>query len=117
VSTLGGSRVQIGGPAGAFIVLVASTVAQFDVGGLLTAVLLSGAMLILLALLRAGGLVRHIPHAVTVSFTCAIAVTIAVSQLKDLAEVRVLPGPPAAPGGALDGDIRLMFRTTKGPRR
>ncbi len=96
VSALGGSRVQIGGPAGAFIVLVASTVAQFGVGGLITAVLLSGAMLSILALLRVGSLVRHMPHAVTVSFTCAIAVTIAVSQLKDLAGLQLSgsePGP------------------------
>jgi SulP family sulfate permease len=60
--------------------------------GLLTAVLLSGIMLTLLGLLRVGSLVRHMPHAVTVSFTCAIAVTIAASQLKDFAGLR-LGGP------------------------
>ena len=92
VSLLGGSRVQIGGPAGAFIVLVAATTAAFGVEGLLTAVFLSGLMLTLLALLRIGSLVRHIPHAVTVSFTCAIAVTIAFSQIRDLAGLR-LNGP------------------------
>ena len=96
VSALGGSRVQIGGPAGAFIVLVAATAAQFGVQGLLTAVLLSGVMLTLLGLLRLGSLVRHIPHAVTVSFTCAIAVTIAASQLKDLAGL-TLPAPEPGP--------------------
>ena len=96
VSLLGGSRVQIGGPAGAFIVLVAATAARFGVEGLLTAVLLSGAMLTLLGVLRLGSLVRHIPHAVTVSFTCAIAVTIGASQLKDLGGLRLHraePGP------------------------
>lgn len=96
VSALGGSRAQIGGPAGAFIVLVAATAAQFGIEGLLTAVLLSGVMLALLGALRLGSLVRHIPHAVTVSFTCAIAVTIAASQLKDLAGLRLVgpePGP------------------------
>ncbi len=92
VSLLGGSRVQIGGPAGAFIVLVAATAARFGVEGLLVAVLLSGALLVLLGLLRLGSLVRHIPHAVTVSFTCAIVVTIASSQLKALAGLR-LQGP------------------------
>ena len=85
VSTLGGSRVQIGGPAGAFIVLVAATAAKFGLEGLLCAVLLSGLMLMLLGVARLGSLVRHIPHAVTVSFTCAIAATIAASQLKDFA--------------------------------
>src|SRR3954468_2259828 len=84
VSALGGSRVQIGGPAGAFIVLVAATAARFGVEGLLTAVLMSGVMLVVIGALRVGSLVRHMPHAVTVSFTCAIAVTIAASQLKDL---------------------------------
>ena len=96
VSALGGSRFQIGGPAGAFIVLVAATAARFGVEGLLTAVLLSGGMLGLLGLLRVGSLVRHIPHAVTVSFTCAIAVTIAASQLKDLGGLR-LAGPEPGP--------------------
>jgi len=84
VSALGGSRFQIGGPAGAFIVLVAATVGRFGGEGLLLTVLMSGAMLALLGLLRLGSLIRHIPHAVTVGFTCAIAVTILASQIKDL---------------------------------
>jgi SulP family sulfate permease len=96
VSALGGSRFQIGGPAGAFIVLVAATVAKFGVDGLLLAVLLSGAMLTLLGLLRLGSLIRHIPHAVTVGFTAAIAVTILASQLKDLFGLR-LAGPEPGP--------------------
>jgi SulP family sulfate permease len=96
VSLLGGSRFQVGGPAGAFIVLVAATGAQFGLQGLFAAVLLSGAMLVLLGLTRLGSLVRHVPHAVVVSFTCAIAVTILASQLKDLAGLKlagVEPGP------------------------
>jgi len=96
VSALGGSRVQIGGPAGAFIVLVAATAARYGVEGLLTAVLLSGVMMALLGALRLGSLVRHMPHAVTVSFTCAIAVTIAASQLKDLLGVRLVGAEPAS---------------------
>src|SRR5689334_5818844 len=98
VSALGGSRFQIGGPAGAFIVLVAATVAKFGVEGLVLAVLLSGLMLTLLGLLRLGSLIRHIPHAVTVGFTAAIAVTILASQLKDLAGLS-LTGPE--PGSLL----------------
>ncbi len=84
VSALGGSRYQIGGPAGAFIVLVAATVTKFGVDGLLLTVLLSGLMLTLMGALRLGSLIRHIPHAVTVGFTCGIAITILSSQLKDL---------------------------------
>jgi SulP family sulfate permease len=84
VSALGGSRYQIGGPAGAFIVLVAATVTKFGLDGLLLTVFLSGFMLTLIGLLRLGSLIRYIPHAVTVGFTCGIAVTIFASQLRDL---------------------------------
>jgi SulP family sulfate permease len=96
VSALGGSRYQIGGPAGAFIVLVAATVARFGVDGLLVTVLMSGLMLLLVGALRLGSLIRHIPHAVTVGFTCGIAVTILASQLKDLGGLTIRgaePGP------------------------
>lgn len=108
VSLLGGSRYQIGGPAGAFIVLVAATVARFGVEGLLLSVMLSGMMLALLGALRLGSLIRYIPHAVTVGFTCGIAVTIAASQLKDIGGLHLAgaePGPLIpklmALGGAL----------------
>jgi sulfate permease, SulP family len=94
VSILGGSRYQVGGPAGAFIVLVAATVLKFGVPGLLTAVLLSGLMLVMLGLARLGSLIRHIPHAVTVGFTCAIAVTILASQLKDLGGLTLAGAEP-----------------------
>ena len=96
VSALGGSRFQIGGPAGAFIVLVAATAARFGAEGLVLAVLLSGVMLALAGALRIGSLIRHIPHAVTVGFTCAIAATIMASQLKDLGGLKLAgaePGP------------------------
>src|SRR6185312_2780531 len=65
VSMLSGSRFQIGGPAGAFIVLVAATVAKHGLDGLLLTVLMSGVMLTALGLSRLGSLIRHIPHAVT----------------------------------------------------
>ncbi|MFL5296979.1 MAG: SulP family inorganic anion transporter [Phenylobacterium sp.] len=96
VSALGGSRFQIGGPAGAFIVLVAATVARFGVDGMLLAVLISGVLLALLGVLRLGTLIRHIPHPVTVGFTSGIAVTILASQIKDLFGLRLTgaePGP------------------------
>lgn len=95
VSALSGSRYQIGGPAGAFIVLVAATVAKFGVEGLLLTVLVSGMMLALVGALRLGSLIRHIPHPVTVGFTCGIAITILASQLTDLGGLRLAhePGP------------------------
>ena len=98
VSALGGSRYQIGGPAGAFIVLVAATATRFGLDGLLLTVFISGFMLTLIGLLRLGSLIRYIPHAVTVGFTCGIAVTIFASQLKDLGGLK-LPG--AEPGQLL----------------
>ena len=94
VSALGGSRFQIGGPAGAFIVLVAATVAKFGLEGLLLTVLVSGFMLTFLGLSRLGVLIRHIPHAVTVGFTAGIAVTILASQLKDMGGLRLSTPEP-----------------------
>ncbi len=96
VSLLSGSRYQIGGPAGAFIVLVSATVAKYGIDGLLLTVLLSGAMLIVASVSRLGSLIRHIPHAVTIGFTAGIAVTILASQLKELAGLHLIgrePGP------------------------
>jgi len=98
VSLLGGSRFQIGGPAGAFIVLVSTTVAQHGLPGLLLTVLLSGAMLTLLGLTRLGSLIRHIPHAVTVGFSAGIAIIILASQLRELGGL-TLPG--AEPGALM----------------
>jgi sulfate permease, SulP family len=94
VSALGGSRFQIGGPAGAFIVLVAATVDKFGIEGLLLTVCLSGLMLIVVGLLRLGSLIRHIPQAVTLGFTAGIAVTIVASQLKELGGLRLSGAEP-----------------------
>lgn len=84
VSLLGGSRFQIGGPAGAFIVLVAATVALHGVDGLLLATMLSGIILLALGLLRLGTFIKYIPFPVTVGFTAGIAVIIFASQLTEL---------------------------------
>jgi SulP family sulfate permease len=94
VSALGGSRYQIGGPAGAFIVLVSATGAKFGLQGLLLTVLMSGAMLTLIGLSRLGSLIRHIPHAVTVGFTAGIAIIILASQLKDLGGLTLAGAEP-----------------------
>ena len=96
VSALGGSRFQIGGPAGAFIVLVAATVAQHGVEGLLLATFLSGLMLSAIGLLRLGTFIKYIPYPVTVGFTAGIAMIIFASQLKDLLGL-TLAGPEPGP--------------------
>jgi SulP family sulfate permease len=95
VSALGGSRYQIGGPAGAFIVLVAATVAAHGLDGLLLTVIMSGIFLTLIGVSGLGALIRHIPQPVTVGFTCGIAVTILASQLKDLGGLTLVGGEPS----------------------
>jgi SulP family sulfate permease len=115
VSALGGSRFQIGGPAGAFIVLVAATTAKFGVQGLMLTVLVSGVLLTLLGLARLGSLIRHIPHAVTVGFTSGIAITILASQLKDLGGLRLAaaePGPLIPKLAALAGALPTLNPAT-----
>ena len=82
VSALGGSRFQIGGPAGAFIVLVAATAAQHGMDGLILATFLSGFMLAAIGFLRLGTYIKFIPFPVTVGFTAGIAVIIFASQIK-----------------------------------
>lgn len=84
ISTLGGSRVQIGGPTGAFIVVVYGVIQQHGFDGLLLATLMAGVILVIAALARAGSLIALIPEAVIEGFTIGIAAIIAVSQLKDL---------------------------------
>ena len=84
VSLLGGSRFQIGGPAGAFIVLVAATVAQHGIEGLILATFLSGLMMAAAGLLRLGTFIKFIPFPVTVGFTAGIAVIIFASQIREL---------------------------------
>jgi SulP family sulfate permease len=96
VSALGGSRFQIGGPAGAFIVLVAACVADIGVAGLLTATLLSGVMLIAAGSFRLGTYVKFIPYPVTVGFTAGIAVIIMASQMHDAFGMRLAGAEPAA---------------------
>ncbi|WP_438986035.1 SulP family inorganic anion transporter, partial [Marivivens donghaensis] len=83
ISAFGGSRVQIGGPTGAFIVVVYDVIARHGFDGLLIATFLAGIILIIAAILRAGTLIRHIPEAVINGFTIGIAVIIASSQIKD----------------------------------
>ncbi len=84
ISFLGGSRVQIGGPTGAFIVVVYSVIAEHGIDGLVLATAMAGLILIAAGLLKLGNLVRYIPEAVVNGFTIGIAIIIATSQLGDL---------------------------------
>ena len=95
VSALGGSRFQIGGPAGAFIVLVSACVMQTGVPGLILATFLSGFILMAVGALRLGSYVKFIPYPVTVGFTAGIAVIILASQIRDLFGL-TLPGAEPA---------------------
>jgi SulP family sulfate permease len=95
VSLLGGSRFQIGGPAGAFIVLVALTAERHGLDGVILATLMAGMFLIAAGLLRLGTYIKFIPYPVTVGFTAGIAVIIFASQLKDLLGITL---PTKEPG-------------------
>ncbi len=94
ISALGGSRVQIGGPAGAFIVIVYGIVQQYGVANLIIATAMSGVLLILMGLFRLGTLVRFIPISVVIGFTNGIAVLIGLSQIKDFLGLKIphMPG-------------------------
>ncbi len=96
VSALGGSRVQIGGPTGAFIVIIYGIVSNPDLGlpGLMLATMLAGVFLILLGVCRLGTIIKFIPYPIVVGFTSGIAVTIFTTQIKDLfgLQTEKLPG-------------------------
>ncbi len=83
ISALGGSRVQIGGPTGAFVVIVAGIVAKFGVSGLLIVTVMAGAILVVMGLTGLGTAVKFIPRPVTIGFTNGIAVLIASTEIKD----------------------------------
>ncbi len=84
ISALGGSRVQIGGPTGAFIVIIYGVIQQFGTTGLMIATILAGVFLILLGVFRLGTIIKFIPYPIVVGFTSGIAVTIFTTQIKDL---------------------------------
>ncbi|MDR3194293.1 MAG: STAS domain-containing protein [Tannerella sp.] len=84
VSFLGGSSVQIGGPTGAFIVIVYGVIRQFGVEGLMIATILAGIFLVLMGILKLGTVIKFIPYPIVVGFTSGIALTIFTTQIKDL---------------------------------
>lgn len=83
ISALGGSRVQIGGPTGAFVVIVSGVIQQYGMDGLIVATFMAGVMLIAIGVAKLGAAIKFIPHAVTMGFTSGIALVIFSSQVKD----------------------------------
>ncbi len=93
ISFLGGSRVQIGGPTAAFVMIIYGIVKDYGMDGLILATLMAGAIMILMGLLRLGTLIKFIPTTITVGFTAGIAVSIFVQQIKDFTGI-TLPRDP-----------------------
>ena len=96
ISLLGGSKVQIGGPTGAFIVIIYGIIQEYGVEGLMVATLLAGVMLIALGVFRLGTVIKFIPYPIIVGFTSGIAVTIFTTQIADVFGLRF--GGEAIPG-------------------
>jgi sulfate permease, SulP family len=89
ISALGGSRVQIGGPTGAFVVIVYGIVQKFGVDGLIIATVMAGVFLVILGAVKLGSVIKFIPHPVVIGFTSGIAVIICSSQVKDFLGLRM----------------------------
>ena len=95
ISALGGSRVQIGGPTGAFIIIIYGIIQQYGLEGLAIATVLAGIFLILLGTFRLGTIISYIPYPIVVGFTSGIALTIFTTQIKDLFGLTIEGGVPA----------------------
>jgi SulP family sulfate permease len=93
ISALGGSRVQIGGPTGAFVVVVSGIVAKYGVSGLYMCTMMAGVMLVLLGATKSGSAVKFIPRPVVIGFTNGIAVLIASTQIRDFLGLRMTENP------------------------
>ena len=89
ISVLGGSRVQIGGPTGAFVVIVYGIIERYGIDGLTVATLMAGVLLVIMGAAKLGGVIKFIPHPVVIGFTSGIAVIIFSSQVKDLLGLRI----------------------------
>ena len=95
ISVFGGSKVQIGGPTGAFIVIVFGIIAEYGIGGLTIATFMAGIFLILMGVLRVGTIIKYIPYPIIVGFTSGIALTIFTTQIKDLFGLQIAGEVPA----------------------
>src|SRR5215213_5351419 len=94
ISVLGGSRVQIGGPTGAFVVIVYGIVQQYGVDGLTVATIMAGLLLIGFGLARLGAAIKFIPFPVVTGFTSGIGTILIVQQLRDVLGLRLASAPP-----------------------
>ena len=93
ISVFGGSKVQIGGPTGAFIVIVFGIIAEYGLSGLIIATFMAGIFLILMGLMRVGTIIKYIPYPIIVGFTSGIALTIFTTQIKDLFGMQIAEVP------------------------
>jgi SulP family sulfate permease len=89
ISALGGSRVQIGGPTGAFVVIVYSVIQNYGLNGLIISTVMAGIILVIMGLARFGSIIKFIPHPVVVGFTSGIALIILTSQIKDILGLQI----------------------------
>ena len=108
ISFLGGSRVQIGGPTGAFIVIVYGIVQQYGMNGLIIATIMAGVILVIMGLARFGSVIKFIPHPVVVGFTSGIALLIFSTQIKDFFGLSI----ESVPSGFFDKWIEYSFSFT-----
>ena len=113
VSALGGSRVQIGGPTGAFVVIVYGVIQQYGMDGLVLATVMAGIILVVLGVARLGAAIKFIPYAVTTGFTAGIAVIIFSGEIKDLLGLKM--GAVPAPFLARWASYAQHIGTTSGP--
>ena len=132
ISLLGGSKVQIGGPTGAFIVIIYGIIQDYGIGGLTVATLLAGVLLILLGVFKLGAVIKFIPYPIIVGFTSGIALTIFTTQIADIFGLQFSLAKQDAPlvgsrdavddanQGGLAGTIRpqqAIDRTTRNRQR
>lgn len=104
ISALGGSRVQIGGPTGAFVVIVLGIVTQYGLNNLYICTIMAGVLLLIMGITRMGAAIKYIPYPVTMGFTCGIAVIICTTQIKDFFGLTT----PDLPAGFLSKMIVLV---------
>ncbi len=113
ISLLGGSKVQIGGPTGAFIVIVYGVIQEFGLSGLMVATVMAGILLVLMGIFKLGNIIKFVPYPVIVGFTGGIAVTILTTQIPDFFGLQFAEGAPSIPGGWIE-KISYFFKYTVG---
>ena len=109
ISAFGGSKVQIGGPTGAFIVIIYGIIQQHGLAGLLIATIMAGIILIVMGICRFGSLLKYIPDPITTGFTAGIAVTLFIGQIKDFLGLQYADG--VKPIEAIEKIIAIARRT------